>query len=262
MKTGWKVFLIILAVLILIGGSIVFWQWKTLKALSGGAKYTPEEIETRIQEQEENLRQTVNEIPDLTVREPTEEEKAAFREGTISRDELIGMITSPEAPQAQSGTAAPAETEPDASGETGETAGGETASGGGESAGGEEEEKNGEYEEKLSQLIAEIYVLREEFSGMVSDLEGRAISEYRGFTAEQKSKSALLSWAAGYVREARELEKACDARMDAILDEFEALISEYNGDRSLIDKLAQAYQDEKDLKVSYYMAELRKRGLI
>ena len=136
----------------------------------------------------------------------------------------------------------------------------ETPSSGSEETPAEDEEET--YEQKLSELVAKSYVLREEYASLVEDLKNRAIGEYRGFTPEQKSKSALLSWASGYIREARALEKQCDARMDALLDEFSVVIREYNGDTSLIDKLAQAYQDEKDLQVSYYMAELRKRGLI
>ena len=252
MKTGWKVFLIILAILILIGGGLVIWQWKTIQLLTNSTKYSAEEIETQLQQHQESLRQAVEEIPDVTIRDITQEERDALREGTMSREELISRITAP----AESGNDAV----PSGSGDGETSSGSENSSAAGDSE--TSADNSDAYEAQLSALIGESYVLREEYTMELEAIEARAISEYKGFTAEQKKKTALLSWASGYLDEVTGLEKECDAKMNDLIDRISKVIKDNNGDESLIDTLRSAYQDEKQLKKSYYVAELRKRGLI
>ena len=79
---------------------------------------------------------------------------------------------------------------------------------------------------------------------------------------ENKTKDKLISWAAGYVSKASNLEKACDKKMDDVVVRLENLIRENDGDLTLVDTVVYTYANEKSLKKAWYMSELEKRGLI
>lgn len=226
MKRIKKLLRLLLALLLLAAIVFAWWQRDNLKALIAGTQYTPEELEQQMEENRQSIQSAVETVPDVTVRSLTDEERHALREGTISETELIERLTEK----------APQETpQPDA---------------------------NLEYEQQLSKLIAELYVLREQYQSILDGMVDEARGEYAAMPESERTKSKLVKWAGGYIGRATDLEKQCDAQIDEIAKELAELIRANNGDLKLVDQLVYNYANEKRLKKSWYLSQLEKRGLL
>ena len=119
-----------------------------------------------------------------------------------------------------------------------------------------------QWEKDLAALIARVYVLQEQYTIALDDMEASAKAEYREMSSGEKKKKNLVKFAKRYVTEALDLEKECDAQMDQIVEQMEAILSENGGDTALVDTVIETYASEKSLKKAWYMAELEKRGWI
>jgi len=118
------------------------------------------------------------------------------------------------------------------------------------------------YQKEMSDLIAKIYVMYADYTGILTDMYDQAKREYKAKTDAEKEKKALVKWGAGYIDRAASLEKQCDGEMDEILARMETLIKENGGDLSLIDQIIEAYANEKSLQKSWYLAKMEKGGIL
>jgi len=214
-----------LLALLLALGALAYAQRANLRAVVQGFSNTSEQLEQQLSEQHQRVQEAAQSHADVTVRDLTEEEKAALRNGTQSRMEIRERLTDPQ-----------------------------------DNALTESEES--EYQKALSQQIAEVYILQAEYNAALEDMAAQAKREYGAKAENEKTAAALIRWASGYVKRATELEKECDAKIDAIAAEILRLTKENGGDTSLADEILYAYANEKSLKKSWYLSEMQKRGLL
>ena len=249
--------LIVLALLLAALAALAYWQRNNIAALlaykNAGSQ---EELEQQMQQNQQVIDKVVEENPGIVVRVPTEEERQALRDGTLTQEELTERLTGG------------AETQPPKQEETpkqGETPKQETP---------KQEEKppkqeetpvrppeESEYQKQLSAVIAKVYVLREKFTIELDKLQAEATAVYSAMPEEERTKTKLAKFVSDFLARGTALEKQCDAEMDAIIAEMDALISANKGDYSIIDTVVETYANEKSLKKAWYMAELEKRGL-
>ena len=85
---------------------------------------------------------------------------------------------------------------------------------------------------------------------------------YQEYKEKNLSKNELVSFAAGFVRNATIMEVECDNQVLALLAELENVIKKNGGDETLPDKILDYYLNEKQLTKAMYISELEKRGLI
>lgn len=272
MRRWKKIVLGVLLLLLLAGAALFWWQKENLKALKDGLQYSSEEIETKLQENQQTIKDAVDSRPEVVVRDVTDEERAALKDGSLSQEELIDRLINtetetsavPQSPpkpeQAQSTetqpqqpakppaqeqpTDKPAEVQPPVQPPA------------------EQPTAEDEYKKKVSAIIAEVYVLREQYTIELDNMFDTAKAEYVAMSKAGTSKDKLISWATGYISKASNLEKSCDKKMDDVVLRLETLIRENNGDLSLVDTVVYTYANEKSLKKAWYMSELEKRGLI
>ena len=265
MKRRTKVALGVAACVLAAFGGLAWWQWNTLEAVVQAAQYTPEELEEKQKDNKQKVQQAVAANPSITVRDLTEEEKQALRDGTLTQEELTQKLLE---------TAAPVENKPqtqapEAAGEIPSAESGEAAAVKPEAPGAPAPvlpetpaASSGEkqWEKDLSALVARVYILQEEYTIALDNMEDAAKEEYRGL--RNRTKKAMVKFAQGYVSKALALEKECDRQMDEIIGAMETLITENSGDMTLVDTVVETYASEKSLKKAWYMAELEKRGWI
>ena len=304
-KHGWIIVVIVLLVVLVIFGALYLLHRENLKAVANAKQYTQEEL----QEQLADSRQTVEEslaeqYPEVQVRDLTEEERTALREGTMTREELIAALIgsptgsdsvgdSPDDPGSAEGSTAEHESTTEPSPETPESSApevtatptpkpsstpapeatsaptstpapataspGETSSAAGSAP--ELTEKE-EYANALAELVAEVYVMREEFTAQLDEMYAAAKAEYMAMPESERSRKKLISWASGYITKASALEKQCDAKMDDILIRVQQLAEQYGQDTSIVNTLASSYALEKSIQKSLYIQELEKRGIL
>ena len=245
MKRKTKITCGVLAGVLLAVGAVGYAQRGNVDAVLKAAQYSADEIEEKRKENQQKVQEKVDSMPAITVRDLTEEERQALRDGSVTQEELTEKLVEAVSPQPMPDiTADPA---PAAS------APAETQSAAVEPT---------QWEKDLSALVARVYVLREEYTIELDNMLSEAKAEYRAMTAEQRTKTALMKFAKGYVTRALALEKECDAKMDDVVSQMEAIIKENNGDMTLVDTVVETYASEKSLKKAWYMAELEKRGWI
>ena len=264
--TARTVLLTVLALLAIASGMLAWRFREEIKAFGVSRQYSTKELEDQLAGNDQTIRDAVEASSDVTVRAPTDEEREALRDGSLTQEELIDRLTGSSAateskpPAEQTGTAAdPAkpdsaeptgnQPEPDKPEKPAETKPEPTA-----------EQKD--YQKKLSALVAQVYVLREEYVGALEDMEAAAKADYNALPESQRTSTKLAPLVSDYLARATGLEKECDGRMDGIIAEMEKLIKENNGDMSLTDTVFNTYVNEKSLKKAWYLSRLQEKGLI
>lgn len=255
MKKMKKILCGALAVLVVSAAGLICWQWENVKAVKNALQYSQEELEEQLQANQQVIQDAVNAAPEVTIRDVTEEERAALKDGTLTQQELIDRLVSDGTSSAPD---PPVQTPPEAEQPAKPPA--ETPV---QQAPVEEPVKpDPNYQQKLSAIIAEVYVLREQYTIQLDDMYDTAKAEYKAMSKTEKSPEKLAKWAMGYVNRARKLERECDAAMENIVTRMEELVRANNGDFTLVDTVVYTYASEKSLKKASYMAKLEEKGLI
>ena len=250
--------------------TLTAWQWNNINAALSFLRFSQEELEEKLTDNNQIIKDAVESNPSVNIRvEVTEEERAALRDGTLTQEELVqSLLQKPESEPEQSSkpqtkpeqTSKPQtpQTKPEQKpADTSTAPQPEPAV----SAQPEPEPEQSEQEKKVNALIAEVLVLREEFLIKLENLKAAAIADYSAIPEEQRSAKALMSLASGYLARGTDLEKQCDARIQTIVLELEAVLKESNGDLSIAQTVYDTYVQEKSLKKAWYMAELKKVGV-
>lgn len=259
--------LLVLAVLLLAVTALAWRFRQEISAFGVSRKYTTTELEEQLGASDSAIREAVEAVPEVMVRVPTDEEKQALRDGSLSHEELVSRLTEsvsapPQETETQGGESLPAvkQEQPTAMQEPSVTPP-ETAEPDAETPE-EVSQEPSDYSRRLSELIAEVYVLRESYVNALEAMEEDAKADYRALDKSERSKTKLAPLVSDYLARAAALEKECDAKIDAIVTEMEALIAANNGDMSLTDTVFDTYINEKSLKKAWYMSRLQEKGLV
>ena len=118
------------------------------------------------------------------------------------------------------------------------------------------------YKEQLQAIVDRVYALRTEYVRALETLEAEASAAYKAMPASEKTKKNLIDFASTYISKATNLEKECDAKMDVLVKDLEALQKKYGQSYELVEQMIYTYANEKSLKKAWYMAELESRGMI
>ena len=248
MKRWWKLLLAAVLVLALVLAGLAWRQQVNLKAVRDALRYSQEELEQQLADNQQTIRDAVDAAPEVSVREVTDEERQALRDGTVTREELMESLLNTEGSEAVSEPPG-SSTVPEQPVETAKPV---------------ELPKPAEqaYQRELSALIAKVYVLREEYTMALDDMYNAAKADYKALPKGKRTKQVLMDLAGSYLDRARALEAQCDDQMDEIVMAMEASIKANGGDMNLVDRVVYAYANEKSLKKAWYMSELEKKGLV
>ena len=239
---------ILCTILVLLAVSLAglfWWQRDNLKAIHAATQHTSAELEEKLEENQQMIQEAVKAAGEVTVGEITEEDRQAFRDGSMTQEQLVERLTNGGEGEPREEPASTSRPESDGTPPP-------------------EPPKPAEntYQKELSALIAKVYVLREEYTLALDTMYADAKAEYLALPAEKRTKTHLLKMARGYLSRAFALEKECDGKMDEIVRAMEKLLRENNGDLGLVDTVVYTYANEKSLKKSWYMSKLEQKGLI
>lgn len=230
--------LVLLAAVTAVG----FWQRDNLKAVQTSATTSREELADRMEENDRKIADSAQSVEGVTVRDLTEEEKQALRAGELDEAELLERLTTPASEEstapAQTDTPQPSEESTAATEPPEETT---------------QPPAENSAEKALSECLAEIYVMKAEYTAWLEDKNQEAIDEYMALEESQRTTAAKYSIGMRCLREALEKEKECDARMEEMKEKIRGLLDELGRDHSLIDEIQAAYEEEKTLKKAYFL---------
>ena len=239
---------ILCTILVLLAVSLAglfWWQRDNLKAIHAATQHTSAELEEKLEENQQMIQEAVKAAGEVTVGEISEEDRQAFRDGSITQEQLVERLTNGGEGEPREEPANTSRPESDGTPPP-------------------EPPKPAEntYQKELSALIARVYVLREEYTLALDTMYADAKAEYLALPAEKRTKTQLLKMARGYLSRASALEKECDGKMDEIVRAMEKLLRENGGDLGLVDTVVYTYANEKSLKKSWYMSKMEQKGLI
>lgn len=289
--------LIVLVILLILLAALAVWQRNNIKALISAATQSQEQIEEQIKQNDQALKDAVEALPGVDIRDITEEEREALRDGTLTLDELLDRLledsspTPSETPQVSdppdvipevspSPTPTPTVTpSPSVTPTPGPTPTSDptptpmptptptptpapTPASTPTPTPSELPEEQSDYERRLNELIARAFVLREEYLLALDNMQKAALEDYKKIPEEERNAKGMAIMVETYISSATKLEAECDAKMDALVTELKALQREYGQSMDVVDTVKYTYANEKSLKKAWYMEELRKRGLI
>ena len=222
-------------------------------AVLAGLRYSSEELEQQIEQNDQAIKDAADIVPDVVIRDLTEEDRQALKDGTITTEELVqSMIepkpepeTEPKPEPSTAGTQTPKQEQPEDGKNEVQAPAVQVA----------------DYQKKLAAMIAEVYILREEFLIKLDALMEQAKKEYLALAPGDRTATKLTGLAGRYFSVAYELELQCDTRMKEIIGRMETLLKENGQDLSIAQSVMDTYLKEKSLKKSWYLAELKKRGI-
>ncbi len=223
MKRKTAVCLILLAVLFVLVGLLIWWQWNNITALRYAALYTTEQKQELYRQTDAVISDIAKNFSGVNFDLLPEEAKEQLAKGELAEETAVAILT---------GQLSWEEYQ-----QTKETAGDASV-----------------YSKpsRVEDIIAKIYVLRASYTGKIDGLVGQALADYR---ARKGTKSELIS---RYVSLGYALERECDGQMEALLSELQSELKRTGGDVGLISKIRSAYRTEKSLKKASIIEKYQK----
>ena len=172
--------------------------------------------------------------PDIIVREPDEIELKDLAAGALSREDLIlnlvkDAVAKPKDFVDEEKTSQPIKSD---------------------------------YERQMAELIADAYVLRDEYTIALESMYAEAEGALTAYVNESRTSDEINALIGSYLSRASAMEAACDGKIDGIVHEMNYLIEKNNGDTTVVDTLVETYVNEKATKQAWYISRLQEKGLI
>jgi hypothetical protein len=223
-------------------------QLSNIQAFLAVRQHTAVEIEQMLEDNEARADKVLQKLPSVSVRPLTEDEKSKLRSGELTGDEVVGLIVQPQTSEptnnpSYTDSTEPAQTQPNPAAPVASTTPEQIEISEAEAS-----------QARMGELIAKVYVLRESMTSQLDGILGSVKSEIASFPKKERTDAKKAEIAMRALSEASSLEHACDAQMNEILEELEALLKETVGDLSVTDEIRQIYANEKSLRKSYYLS--------
>lgn len=108
----------------------------------------------------------------------------------------------------------------------------------------------------IGEKTVELYSLKAYYLGQLGQMEKKVKSEYAAMPVEKKNLLGKKDIVNRHMSTALGLMNQCDAKVAEILAGLEKELKKLNTDTSIIQKIRQAYETEKNLKKAYYLSLL------
>ena len=260
-KKGIKIMLFAAALLCLLAAGLCWWQWDNIRALKTSMEHSREDLSDLIEENDKRVEDVANRLP-VNVRDLTEEERQALYDGTMDWDALLDRLTGKDQPAEgekpgetapPAGENAPSQPPSSSQPEVTQPVQPETSPSMQPTQPPEEAAPSQEDEDLLARYIAEIYLMKAEYTKWLEDAYAAAIEEYVALPEEKRTATAKYEIGMRYMRQALDKEDECDGRMAELEEKILALLQKMGEDTSLVDEIRAAYKEEKELKKAYYL---------
>ncbi|MDD3766645.1 MAG: hypothetical protein PHF89_05580 [Eubacteriales bacterium] len=237
MKLFVRILLIVIILVLVSVAALAVWQKDNIRSIINSFRYSDEELQKKIDENKKKVEELVESITRSKIRDFTLEEEERIRKGEITPQEALEKVVAEGLPKQEQPDESKANTAQD-----------------GSSSLSYKNDNANSVNDIISSHITQMYHLKATYVGKLGDLERRAIADYKALSAGKKGgaagKQAIVS---KYLGEAANLEKECDAQVNAVLSSLKAELKKHNHDLEIIGVIRKAYEDEKVLKKSYYI---------
>ncbi len=244
MKKKTKICLGIILVIFLIIGLFVYKNWNTINAMIDAILYSQETVEGNLQQHKDELQKILDENENITVREMTPEEIKALNDGTMTEEEVIAKMTGQDAENIKS----PQVEEPPPKNQTTQKPSSSTPA----------TEAPKTSEQIVSELVAKLYILENNYLNKLDDIEAQATAEFQG---EVRANHILLPEQGAlkkrmlpkYLPKVSAWEKECDSYVYGVIDEIAAELKKNGKEDTITSELKESYLQKKRAKKAYFI---------
>lgn len=236
-----KIWLAIIAVFLILVGWLVYTQWDNINAFIDAFRYSNEEVETKLQENNQAITEYLEKEENITVREMTEDEVKALAEGTLTEEELIKLMTgqtavapSAEAPHTDSPKKPAVSDKPVAPNQPSVPEPPKTTA------------------QTVAEAVAKLYITKNDYLGRLDAIEAKVRAEYIAMSNEEK-KDAKKRMLSQYLPMVSSWENECDAAVYGVIGEIRKALKASGQTETVADQIEAAYLNEKRLKKSYFI---------
>lgn len=239
-----KIIFAFLIILVLIAAALFIWQRENIISAYKGLTLSSEDIAFQIADSKAQAEDALSQYDTPVLRDFTLEEEEMIRKGELTVEEAMAAILSE-----QSGSASPQTGSNEDTEVSGDTEGGN-------SSGSISDSDSSKVDENtlVGNAVKKMYSLKAYYIGRLGSLEAEMKSEYMALPADSRGKSAISSILSSHMGEVSALEAECDGKINAIISELKADLSSIGADTSIVSTLQNQYQNEKNLRKSYYVS--------
>ncbi len=242
-----KCFFVFFIVLIVLAAVVFIWQKDNIASVYKAVTLSNEDIAGEIAESKAAVNEVLAEYDTPVLRDFTLEEEEQIRKGELTVEEAVALILKESA-----------EAETSASDETGSSSDTELSSGG---SGEEDTDSFSNSDSSLvdqntlvGNAVTDLYSLKALYIGRLGSLESEMKSEFMALPLKQRNASAVSSIISSHMGEVSSLESECDSQVAELLSQLTSDLEAIGADTSIVSTLQNQYQNEKNLRKSYYVS--------
>ncbi|MCC8015138.1 MAG: hypothetical protein LIO87_08065 [Eubacterium sp.] len=242
-----KAVLIFVLIIVVAAAALIIWQRDNIISAYKGITLSSEDIASEIADSKSVSEEALSQYETPVLRDFTLEEEEMIRKGELTVEEAMTRILNEE-----DGESSSTQTETGSNEDT-EVSGDTEGSNSSGSVSGSDSSKVDE-NTLVGNAVKKMYSLKAYYIGRLGSLEAEMKSEYMALSADQRSKSAISSILASHMGEVNALQAEADSSVAAVLSDLSAQLSSIGADTSIVSTLQTQYQNEKNLRKSYYVS--------
>lgn len=263
MKKNSHKILIVIAVIAVVLCALCVWQRENISAVIESFTMSEEDIKQRSQSDAQKVTKYLENNNLAPIRDLTEAEQKALVENRITDMQAILIMKGETTLEnAEKNFAAQAGAQSGSSGD--KTTG--SASDGNNSAqskpsnqpsdsgsGLNQNNSNADYNTQISDLVAQVYVIKARFTSSLRGLEQTVCNEFYSLPKSEwnnENKNRIIK---KYTQSALDMQADCDAQVNDILTRLKPLLSAAGKDESIINTIKTSYENEKKSTKSMYI---------
>lgn len=228
-KKFFKIILIVLVVLTVAAGSLAIWQRKNIASIVVGIKETDREIERRRNENQSQLVSEVSSQLENPLRDMTEEEKQEVDKGNMTIVDVYSKIFEERKQEL-------------------ERSKGSTSS----SNISQKIEDKPTKDEIITKYMAQLYKLQNEFTAKAEATIAQGASYYEKLKKHPQDAEARASTITHFTPIVRGIESECNKKVDTAIANLKKELEEIGAETDIIGTIKATYENEKQLKLSFY----------
>lgn len=116
-----------------------------------------------------------------------------------------------------------------------------------------ESQNNSKVDALIGEKAIELYSLKAYYLGQLGQMEAAVKRDYSKLPKEKKNFIGKQELVNKYMGKAMGLLTECDARVEELLNQLKTELNKLKADTSIIKKIRDAYENEKNLKKAYYI---------
>ncbi len=250
-----RVFLGVLAFVIIVIGILVFVNIDNIKAIYEATKYSTEEIEKRMEESAEKQKEILNKYNQQNIKPLSDEDAKKLADGELSEEDAIEIIMDKKDSETKEAVEKDKNPNVDTESKKPQQKPKEEASNNIPPTDTNTENKESEIDEKIGELVAKIYVLKAKYNNLISAENYNVASDFYSLPKEEQTRERKYQMGLTFMNTLKGYQSKCDAEINSVLSELTKLLKDNDMPTDLVDEIKKSYEEEKKNKIAYFVSK-------